>query len=1029
MAREDTPTEEGDIQPLPGSLSVGGSGLVFHAEGGEDPPLSYRAGMIQAFFPGADAESVERLVVMPLERQLSQVKEIKRVKVTARRGGALFLVHLHDWVVDSVAGWDEVRRAMEKAVPDFPLGVRDLVLDDRMMDYESIVVAVGGAGDFLRLRAGAIALEKELLKLPSVSRVLRIADPGEQITVAYDDSTAERMGLSPESFGQVLIAQNRTVPGGSLVMGEKSAAVQVHTEFESLRELEDLLVPLPSGGAVPLKTIAKVIHGPVDPPREKMRYLGAPVVGLGIVPVTPIDSVAFGKDVRTVLKRMEKDLYPLSLEEVSFQPSYVDLRLKGLANSLFMSVVLVGGILCFSVGLRMGLVVASVIPLIVLSSLGIFALCGGVLNQISVAAFVIALGMLVDNAIVVSESVEARMKDGEGGMEAARNSVRELGVPLLAATGTTVAAFLPLWMAEGQAAEFLRAIPEVVTLTLFLSLVAALIVTPTLAALAFKRKQKGGGSSIEERTLSRKAGRAIGSFSSRHGFLVLTIACSLMSVVGSFGGHVRKNFFPEADRNVVMVDVFLPEGADIHAIEDVVGKVERYLREEVPEVSRVASFIGRGAPRFYANIVPAPRNPHRAQMVLFSRSQNENPVIAEKVRSYLRKRLPQVNSVVQELVLGTPVDAPVEVRLYGDSLGDLRIGAERVMALMKGIPGIVDFRHSLGNGNPSLEFDVSSGAVLRYHFYRGRVAESLFERTLGLPVGEYRRGEEPVSIVLRSEMGTFFGSERLSSVRISSPSQGIPIQSVAPVSIAWHPSAISRRNRERFVAVQANLEDGYVYSDVMAELAPRLVEMALPDGIRSEIGGEAEASGEAQNAFGLAAPFGAIVLLGILLGEFRSFRKVGMVLVTIPLAALGVIPGLLLSGEPFGLMSLLGVIALAGVVVNNAIVLLDVIETRRTGGASVEEALSTAVEERLRPIMLTSGTTVAGLFPLAFSSSNLWPPMAWAMISGLCASTGLTIFVVPAMYRVLYPEKSVFARLFGLIGFFVGTKAIRNDQI
>ncbi|MEA3285674.1 MAG: efflux RND transporter permease subunit [Synergistota bacterium] len=990
----------------------------------EDPPLSYRAGMIQAVFPGADAESVERLVVIPLERRLSQVKEVKRIKVTARRGSALFLIHLHDEVMDSTAAWDEVRRAMEKARPDLPSEVTGLVLDDRMMDYESIVVAIGGTADLLELRNGAIALEKELLRLPSVSRVLRISDPGEQITVPYDDSTAERMGLSPRNLRQALSMQNRTMPGGSLVMGEKSAALQAHTEFKSVGEIEDTPVRLPSGGTVPLKTIAKVIHGPSEPARDRMRYMGNPAVGLGIVPVTPVNSIEFGKGVRKILEKMREKLSLLEIEEVSFQPHYVDLRLKGLSNSLLMSMVLVGGILCFSVGFRMGMVVSSVIPLIVLSSLGFYALCGGVLNQISIAAFVIALGMLVDNAIVMAESVEVRMKNGSGGMDAAVDSVRELGSPLLAATGTTVAAFLPLWMAHGQAAEFLRAIPQVVTLTLFLSLLAAMIVTPTLAALAF-RKSRGNTADYGGRF---NLGRAIGAFSSKHAVLILLMSLSLLLVVGGYGKHVRKNFFPGADRNVVMVDLFLPEGADIHAIDGIVGKVERHLKNEVPSVSRVASFIGRGAPRFYANIVPAPRNPHRAQMILFTTSQSQNHSVVGEIRSYLGEEIPQVNSVVQELVLGTPVDAPVEIRLYGNSLKDLRFGAERVMEAMKRIPGMVDLRHTLGNGNPSLEFDVSSGAAFRYGLYRDQVAQVLSGRTLGLPAGEYRQEEEPVPIVLRSEKGVFFGADRISSVLMDS-STGVPLQTVAPTEIAWHPSAISRRNRERYVAVQSNLEDGYVYSDVMTRLLPILSETDLPEGVRFEIGGEAEASGEAQGSFSLAAPFGLIVLVGILLAGFRSFRKVGMVLATIPLASLGVIPGLLLSGEPFGLMSLLGVIALAGIVVNNAIVLLDVVELRRKKGLSVHEALTKAVEERIRPILLTSGTTAAGLFPLAFSSSNLWPPMAWAMISGLCASTALTLFVIPAMYRVLYPEKSVFARLLGLIRVLVGTKTVRNDQI
>ena len=458
----------------------------------EDPPLSYRAGMIQVVFPGADALVMERLVVLPLERQLSQVKEIEKIKVTARRGSALFLVHLWDSVMDSPAAWDEVRRALERARPDLPEGVTGLVLDDRMMDYESIVVAVGGTEDPLELRRGALLLEKELLKIPSVSRVLRIGDPEKQITIAYDDATAERMGLNPSDLREALIGQNRILPGGNLVMGEKNAALQPRTEFQSLEEIEDALVPLPSGESIPLRALARVYAGPREPVREKMRYQGAPVVGLGIVPVSPVNTLVFGQEVREVLQRVSGELAPLEVEEISFQPGYVDLRLRGLLNSLGMSMVLVGGILCFSVGLRLGLVVSVMIPLIVLGSLGLYALGGGVLHQISMAAFVIALGMLVDNAIVMAENVEMRMRRGSSGELAAAAAVRELGVPLLAATGTTMAAFLPLWMAEGQAAEFIRAIPQVVSLTLFLSLAAALLVTPTLTAWVFRNAKRGG---------------------------------------------------------------------------------------------------------------------------------------------------------------------------------------------------------------------------------------------------------------------------------------------------------------------------------------------------------------------------------------------------------------------------------------------------------------------------------------------------------------------------------------------------------
>ncbi|MFH1112837.1 MAG: efflux RND transporter permease subunit [Pseudomonadota bacterium] len=962
----------------------------------EDPQIPEHWGLVVTAFPGADAEKVERLVVDPIEEYLAEVDEIKVVESTIRAGVAITFVELRFPQDDVDHAWDEVRRSLEKARREFPESAGEPILDEKLQDQESVVLALSGEMDPVALADIAEAMKKEFLSLMDVSRVKLIADPGEQITIEFDDSSMRRLGVDPLLLKGQLASRNLTVPGGSIELGGKKVIIRLNDEYESTRDISSTPIVLPSGAGIPLAELANVRRGPDEPASAKMRFNGKNAIGLGIIPRKDINVVGFGDAVRRKVGELRSRYPDIEIDEMAFQPARVHERLLDLGFSLLLSILTVAGVLLLFMGLRLGLIVASIVPMVGLASLACFHWTGGVLQQVSIAAFVIALGMLVDNGIVVSESVQRLIDQGEEPNQAAVQVVKELALPLAAATGTTLAAFIPMYLAESTTGEFTRALPVIIMLTLTISYFFAVSVTPILSSWFLERSVQ-----TKESRFSVLGG-FLGRLSLKHHVSVLMAATLLVAASLAGAKFVDKRFFPGSDRNQLIVELRLPEGAHLKEIDSAAARMEAELAKR-PDVVSTAGFAGRSTPTFYYNLPRLPESPHLAQIVVTTASPDSVEPVLRWAREYVRRELPEVEVVGRRLQQGPPLDAPFEVRLSGWNLGDLSRSADMIMASLKSVPQATDVRRDVGLGVPTIRFEIDDASAARYGLSRSDVALAVQGRTRGLEVGKFRAGEDPVPILIRSKEGENYPVKDLDSIDVArSGGKPVPLAQMAKSKIEWLPAVIHHRNRERVVKVSAQLAEGATYSRILDGLKPKVEGLKLPGGVRIEYGGEAESSEEANAAMFKALPIGLVVLILILLVEFNSFRRVAIILLTIPLAATGVIPGLLISGEPFGFMSLLGIFALAGVVVNNAIVLIDRIEIQRSRGMDLSQAIVESVTIRTRPIFLTTATTVCGLLPLAFSSSNLWPPLAWAMISGLTASTGLTLLVVPSLYKVLF---------------------------
>ncbi|MGD9387054.1 MAG: efflux RND transporter permease subunit [Gammaproteobacteria bacterium] len=962
----------------------------------EDPFFPYRYGQVHVSWPGADAAQVERLLLNPLQEEIAQVDEVNELRGIARLGFAQIVVGMHDHVYDTDEVWQRVRVAIERAERDFPPGAGKPELLDRMMDTEGIVLVVTGSEDLIALAEAARSLRRDLFRVPDIARVELLADPGEQLVVSIDPAAAEVWGLDARTLGGQLAARNVTMPGGLLSRDGRSVVLRPRSDFGSLEELAETPVRLPSGDMVPLGDVAGLHFEPDDPPTERMWLNGRPAVGLGIViPENRLNAVRFGERVRAVVDEVRESYAPLEIQEMFYQPRWVEDRLAELARSLLLGMAVVILVLLLFMGPRLGLTVAGVLPLVTLSSLAIYAMGGGVMHQIAVAGLVIALGMLVDNAIVMVENLQWHLDQGRGKREAAMLSVRELAGPLAAATGTTLAAFMPLLLSQGNTADFTRGIPILVMLTLVVSYLYAVFATPVMATVMLQ--PRSGGSGLRTQSL----GAFLGRVAVHRPAWTITLAAVLVAGGVLLSGQLQRDFFPSTDRNQLIVDLRFTEGTELEYTALQANLMAEELRQRA-EVTAAHVFAGSSGPRFYYNLMKIPNSPHLGRIVAITESDDDLPTLMHWVRSYARARVPDAHVTASRLGQGPPVDAPVEIRVFAEDPAQLVEAAEAVMRVLRETPGAIDVRHTLGTGLATVRLDVDDSAAARLGLSRTDVAEALASATLGSEFSTWRVRREPLPMIIRAPEGRQFPLEGLAGLPLPLPGGGtVPLGQVARSSLEWQPAVIRQWDMQRMTGVLAETADDYTYDEVISMLSPRLEQLELPPGVHLVFGGAAEEAGEANSALFQTLPIGVLMLLAFLLYQFNSFRLMAIVLVTVPLAVVGVTPGLLLSGQPFSFTAMLGVVALVGIVVNNAIVLIDLVRRLEREHAERADAIVAAVARRTRPILMTTATTIAGLLPLTLTQSTLWPPLAWAIISGLLASTLLTLVVIPALYRLL----------------------------
>ncbi len=978
----------------------------------EDPGFTVRTARVLTVFPGASPERVEQLVTDPMEEAIGELPQIDFITSTSKTGVSIVMVNVRAEFDDMRPIWDGLRRKVDRV--ELPEGAFPADVNDEFGDVFGVVVTLTGDGfSYTELKQVADEVRDELLRIGDVAKVDIYGAQGERIFVDYDNARLAELGLSPAQLQGILAGANIIIPGGELRTGIERIAVEPTGNFESLDDLRRTVVSLPGRSEILfLGDLVEITRGYVDPPSSRVFASGETALALGIAMREGGNIVTLGDEMRSELQRVEAD-YPVGIDFglVAFQPEIVDRKVQEFVTSLGQAVAIVLGVMLLFLGVRTGLVVASLVPTAMVMAIMVMGFAGIGLDQMSLAALIIALGMLVDNAIVMAESIMVQMAAGRPPLAAAVDSANELRVPLLISSLTTAAAFLPIALAESATGEYTAPLFWVITITLLSSWLLALTMTPLLCTL-FLRVPPANGERFSGRFYSVYRGLLIACL--RRPVLALGMVLGVFAVAMWGFGFLPSIFFPPSDRATFTATWELPSGASIERTIEIVEEVDAFIGAELTAgdkrpagVTTWATFVGNGGPRFYLSHSPEPPNPQFAFSLV---NATDRGVITEdiipRLGAFARERFPELDVTLRPLGLGPPVAAPVEVRVSGRDTNALFEIVDALKAELRGMPETTTVSDDWGSFSKKMVVEVDQPRARRAGVSSRDVAVSLQTALSGFETTQFREGDAVIPVTLRSTFAERNDVTRLGSLNVYSQSgAAVPLLQVADASVVWEPSVIRRRDQFRTVTVASDLEPGATASDIVARLRPWLAEEAAgwPPGYRFAFGGEEESSVQANRSVTAKAPVAGLIILLLLVGQFNSLRRTAIILLTIPLGLIGVVAGLLLMQSYFGFMTLLGVIALAGIIINNAIVLIDRIRIEiDENGLEPPRAIVEAAQGRFRPILLTTATTVAGLLPLWFGGGPMWEPMAIAIIFGLLGATTLTLGVVPILYSVLF---------------------------
>lgn len=995
---------------------VAGVAAYFSMSRAEDPTYVIRTAEVVTAWPGASPERVELLVTDKLEKKIQEMPTIDYIDSESKTGVSIIRVHILDQYKNMRPIWDELRRKVEDAERDLPEGASVPFVNDEYGDIYGIVFAIVWDGfNYAQMKEVADAIRDELLELPDVAKVDFFGVQDERIFIDYNNAKLSEVSLSPEQLRKILSARNIIKSGGIIYGSKEQIVIEPTGNYTDVSDIRNTLIRIPeTDKIIKLEDIAHVYRGNIEPPRSKMRATGKPAIGVAISMREGGNVIDLGQQVTQLLEGYQ-DKYPVGVEfeMIAYQPERVANKITDFVINLIEAVVIVCAVMLLFLGFRTGLIVASLIPVVILITFTIMGALSIGLDQISLAALIIALGMLVDNAIVMSESIIVQMEGGKKAFHAAIDSSRELFVPLLISSLTTSAAFLPFYLAKSATGEYVGSLFVVVSTTLIGSWLISLTMIPIFCVYFLKQKEKkecaGDKESVVRKIYSQ--------------FLLILLRNRIVSiasvtavfVLALYGmTFVPKLFYPASDKPLFTLEIEMPVGSSIYRTERVMHALEEYMKENFlvegerrEGITNWGTYIGNGGPRYRLQHNPEPANPYYAFMLVNVTDYRIMPGIIKQLDTWIFENFPDAKPKIQPLEEGTPVDNPIEVRITGPDVDTLFTLSDAVKDKIESTPGTKIVGDDWGLKTKKVVINIDEARARRAHITHDDIAQSLESAISGVPLTQLREDDKLIPLILRSEVAKDVSLIPTESFNVYSQKTGksVPLTQIADVKIVWEPSIIFRRNTLKTITIYSGLQEGYTATEIEKTLVPWLKKKSKkwPPGYKFAIGGENEESGKAKKSIFDQLPVAALMIVILLMLQFNCWKRTFIILVTIPLSVIGVVLGLLSTGYYFGIMCILGLISLAGIVINNAIVLLDRIRIEiEERGLDPAEAVIEASHKRMRPILLTSLTTSLGLLPLLFGGGPLWEPMAITIIFGLLVATMLTLGVVPVLYSLFF---------------------------
>jgi len=978
----------------------------------EDPDFTIKNMLVVAAWPGASAEEIADQVALPLERAVQSVPELDYVRANVEPGRVVLNVKLRDVIrsEEVPAIWTKIRHRVTDRASELPLGVRGPSFHDDFGETYGNIFAITGDGYSLpRLRSFADALRTRLIALPDVGRVEFEAEPTERIYVEYHTAKLAALGIDPRIIAQTIHDTNIVLPAGVLNVGPERVRIAVTGSFGSVDEIRNIGI-VAGGRSFRLSDIATVTRGLTDPAEFRMRFDGKEAVGVKISLRKGGNITRLGKDIEALVSDYERSL-PLGVEihTVSNQPEVVKEAIGEFTTALAEAVAIVLAVTFFSLGMRPGFVVALCIPIVLALTFAVMQGSEIPLHRVSLGALIIALGLLVDDAIIVVEQIETHLHAGWDKVRAATSAYLVTAQPMLIGTLITAVGFLPIALAPSSAGEYASSIFQVVAISLGFSWLVAVFVTPLIATWLLPEKAQT--SSDHEEAHDHLAGYD-SPFYIRFRNLVqkalvfrrTVITGTALIFVGSialFIWAVPQQFFPNSDRPELLIDLRVSQNGSFDATSKVAARMEQALRGD-KDIASITSYVGGGAPRFYLSLDVQTPSLSLAQLVVKANDTEARDRVAARVQTLLNTRFPEVRGRVSTLELGPPVGQPLKIRLSGRSYADIAAAAEQLDTVLRADPRIHGVNKDYGEALKTVRVEIDQDKARALGVSTANVNNSLQVALEGTTITTYREGDRAINVVVRLAADERNSLDRLSQALVPTASgRMIPVSQVARLVPAFEPAELNRRSSLPTITVQADVT-GVQPANIAAELEPQLeqIRLKLPDGATLTVAGSIEESAASQGSVISQVPVALVLILILLMMQVQSTKKMLLILATGPLAIIGVAIILAIFQIPFGFVAMLGGLALFGMVVRNSVILVSQIEALEDAGIALAVAIREAAVHRLRPILLTALAAVLAMVPL--TRSIFWGPMAFVIMGGLIFATMLTLIFLPALYAAAY---------------------------
>lgn len=968
----------------------------------EDPPFTIKTMVVQAYWPGASATDTANLLTDKLEEKLEETPHLDRLDSYSRAGEAVIFVNLRDDTppakVDDI--WYQVRKKMADVSPTLPQGVQGPFFNDEFGDTFGIIYGFTADGFSLReLRDRVDSVRARLLTTPDIGKVQLIGVQEEQIIVEFSPRRLAAMGLDEQMVMQALAAQNAVEPAGTVRLPDEKVALRVSGAFASEETLRQVTLRA-NGRFVRLADITTITRIPADPPAPLFRVNGQPALGLAISMAPTGNLLAFGQSIKARMADIAQTLpHGIEVTQVADQAVVVKQAVNGFVKVLVEAIAIVLAVSFLSLGTRAGLVVTLSIPIVLALTFIGMELTGIGLQRISLGALIIALGLLVDDAMITVEAMVSRLEEGWALSRAATFAYESTAFPMLTGTLVMIAGFIPVGFAASSAGEYCFSLFMVVLISLVASWIVAVLFSPLIGTWVLPRTM-AHQHAMQEGRMMRTYGKVLAwSLTHRGATIALAIGIFMLSLLGA--GKLEQQFFPPSDRPELLVSLTLPQNASLDATQREAEKLETLLKND-PEVERFSTYVGSGAIRFYLPMDVLLTNDNITQTVVVTKGLEERDRVRSRLEAAFVRDFPDLVSRATPLELGPPVGWPLKYRVTGPDIAKVQDIAQKLSNVMAGNPSTRDINLTAGEPQKRIEILVDQTQARAVGLSSQQVASALSAVFSGTSITAVRDGNRLVAVVARAEAAERNDLATIANLQISGAGgQQVPLRQIAQLRFGVEQPVIWRRQRMPIITVQSDVAPGVQAATVSAQLTPsiRALSDTLPEGYAIAEGGTIEESGKGNASIIATLPVMLMVMMALLMVQLRSFSRLALALAMAPFGLIGIVAAMLPTGMPMGFVAQLGVIALAGMIIRNAVILIEEVDGNIAHGMLIPDAITAAARHRARPIVLTACAAILGMVPIAHQV--FWGPMAYAIIGGLTAATILTLTLLPCLLSLL----------------------------